>query len=339
MEEEEDKIKTNHIPGIKTIQESKNELKNINIPTTRGEVYYDTNYSDRFICMFTETQSLYSVAIGHINSYTDVEIYVPHNHEFTKISTVRKQSPSSDYKLNFDPISSVDNSHIPAIIYRNADQTFEFADRIVVPQYQTIISPIQLSPYENISNKTVYRDVHALDEVVSLGSENVQLAYCFMMLFPNHYRKKPGTANFAIPRRLYSASNKFTVLISPPPNILSDVRTVGSSSTDATIVYINEYPYLLLDLTQASLYSINKNNTYVVNNKPIIVGKHSNNFWQAEVTETETDYVITPTRGGAPSTANLVFIGIGSVDEYPHIIGNENNACYLDLPWYVASVE
>lgn len=318
----------------------KNELGNIHIPTKKGMVYHDENDYDRLICVFTDDQAIYSVAIAdisyydHISTYPYVEIYVPHEHEFSKISVLNNQNPSQGDKLGFDPVDSLDVNHIPAIIYRNNDQTFEFADRLVVPQYQAIVSPIQNSPYESVTNKTVYRDVHALDEVVSLGGANVQIAYCFLMPFPNHYRKKPGTTKLAIPRRLNSGYNNFTVLVSPPPNKLSDVRMIGTTSTDATIVYIDSYPYLLLDLSQTSSYSINKDNTYVIANKPIIVGKHSNNYWECEVTESGNQYVITPTRGQAPSTANLVFIGIGSVDEYPYIAGNDAYDCYLNLPWY-----
>ena len=61
MEEEEDKIKTNHIPGIKTIQESKNELKYYHLNAPKDRIYINSVTGEEIDFDYENEEDMYEV--------------------------------------------------------------------------------------------------------------------------------------------------------------------------------------------------------------------------------------------------------------------------------------
>ena len=61
MEEEEDKIKTNHIPGIKTIQESKNELKYYHLNVPKDRIYINSVTGEEIDFDYENEEDMYEI--------------------------------------------------------------------------------------------------------------------------------------------------------------------------------------------------------------------------------------------------------------------------------------
>ena len=61
MEEEEDKIKTNHIPGIKTIQENKNELKYYHLNAPKDRIYINSVTGEEIDFDYENEEDMYEV--------------------------------------------------------------------------------------------------------------------------------------------------------------------------------------------------------------------------------------------------------------------------------------
>ena len=62
MEEEEEKIKTNHIPGIKTIQESRNDLKYYHLTVPKERIYINSVTGEEIDFDYENEEDMYEIS-------------------------------------------------------------------------------------------------------------------------------------------------------------------------------------------------------------------------------------------------------------------------------------
>ena len=73
MEEEEDITKINHIPGIKTIQENKNELKYYHVKKPKNRIYINSVTGEEIDFDYENEEDMYEL-LPDIEKYNDEKI-------------------------------------------------------------------------------------------------------------------------------------------------------------------------------------------------------------------------------------------------------------------------